>query len=136
MVELAITENTKFELSDFELKKEKVNFTADTIKELKEKFPEQEFYFIIAGKALKEIKKWKNWKELLLEVKLVIVPTSAKIMPKEVKKFNPIILNKTVSGNISSTMIRKRIKEGKDVSVFLPEKVLEYIKENKLYGFK
>ncbi|MBU2099775.1 nicotinic acid mononucleotide adenylyltransferase, partial [Candidatus Micrarchaeota archaeon] len=88
------------------------------------------------SKALKEIKKWKNWKELLTEVKLIIIPTSPKVIPKEVEKFNPIKLNKTVSGNISSTMIRKRIKEGKDVSVFLPEKVFEYIKENKLYGFK
>ncbi len=136
MIELAIQDNEKFELNETELKKEKVTFTIDTLKELKKEFPEHEFYFIIAGKALKEIKKWKNWKELLTEIKLVIILTSSKELPKEIKKFNPIQLEKTVSGNISSTLIKKRIEQGKDALVFLPEKVLEYIKENKLYGFK
>ncbi|MBU2100305.1 nicotinate-nicotinamide nucleotide adenylyltransferase, partial [Candidatus Micrarchaeota archaeon] len=49
MVELAVEGNTNFELSDFELKKEKTTFTVDTIKELKKEFPEHEFYFIIAS---------------------------------------------------------------------------------------
>jgi nicotinate-nucleotide adenylyltransferase len=133
MLELAL-ENSKFELSEFELKKKKTNYTIETMKELKKKFPEYEFYFIIGSKALKEMHKWKQYKKLLKETKLIIIlmPGFSEI-PKEISKFHPIKVNPTVSSNISSTTIRKKIKEKKDVSIFLQEKVLDYIKKNKLY---
>ena len=36
--------------------------------------------------------------------------------------------------DISSTRIRSTIKEGRDAKGLVPKKVLEYIKQNKLYG--
>jgi len=35
--------------------------------------------------------------------------------------------------DISSTKIRENIKKNKQVEKFLPQRVLEYIKENELY---
>ncbi len=137
MVLLAIENEKNMELSDFELKKEKTTFTVDTVKELKQKFPEHEFFFVIGSKVLKEIPKWKNYKKLLKEVKLVIAPMPGlNKIPKEIQKTNPVKINPTLSSNISSTLIRKKIKEKKDVSIFLPEKIFEHIKENKSYGFE
>jgi len=135
MIELAIKEEENFELSEFELKKEKTNYTIETMRELKEKFPEHDFYFIIASKVIKEMEKWKNYEKLLKEVKFIIIPTPSKEIPKEMEEFKPVKLNPTISGSISSTMIREGIKEKKDVSFLLPKTVFEYIKENKLYGF-
>ena len=34
---------------------------------------------------------------------------------------------------ISSTEIRRRLSKGDDVSAYLPEKVIDYIKENQLF---
>jgi len=137
MLELALKGKKGFELNETELKKKKTSYSIETIKELKKEFPEHEFYFILAEKALNEFNKWREYKKILEEVKLIIVAVfdSAKI-PEEVKKFNPILLQPTLSSNISSTIIRKGIQEKKDISVFLPEKVSAYIKKNKLYGFK
>ena len=44
-----------------------------------------------------------------------------------------IVLLDIMSIDISSTIIRKRIKEEKRVDFFLPNKVLEYINYNNLY---
>jgi len=137
MLEIAIKNEKGFELNETELKEKKTNYTIETVRKLKKLFSEHEFYFIIAGKALKEFNKWKKYDELAKEIKFIVVSFqhSDKI-PKKIGKFNPIKLNPTLSSNISSTLIRKGIKEKKDVSVFLPKKVLDYIKENKLYEFK
>lgn len=137
MIELAIEKEKEFELNTTELKEKKTNYTIETIRKLKKNFPENEFCFIIASKALKEFNKWKKYDELAAEIRFIVVSFqhSDKI-PKKIQKFNPIKLNPTLSSKISSTLIRKRLKEGKDVSVFLPKKVFDYIKENKLYGFK
>ncbi|MFH1663580.1 MAG: nicotinate (nicotinamide) nucleotide adenylyltransferase [archaeon] len=137
MIELAIKGKKGFELNELELNKKKITYSIDSVKELKKMFPEDTFYFIIAEKGLNEFHKWKNHVELLKEVKFIIVSVfdSAKI-PDVVKKHHPILVQPSLSSNLSSTMIRKGLKEQKDVSVFLPEKVFEYIKENKLYGFE
>jgi len=137
MVETAIEKDKNFELNEMELKEKKPNYTIETIRKLKKSFPEHAFHFIISSKTLKEFNKWKKYDELAQEIRFIVVSfKQSDVIPKKIQKFNPVKLNPTISSQISSTLIRKKIKEGKDVSVFLPKKVLDYIKKNKLYGFK
>ncbi len=133
MIEIAIKNEKQIKLNETELNQKKTTYTIDTIKKLKKEFPEHEFYFVIGSKVLKEINEWKDYLELLKEVKLIVLPNPFTEIPEEIKKFNPIELNSTLSSNISSTLIRKKIKENKNVLSLLPETVFDYIKENKLY---
>ncbi len=137
MIELAIQNEKNMELNEFELNKQKKTYTIDSIKELKKKFPEHEFNFIASLKAIENFHKWKKPEKLLKEIKFILVAVeNKKEIPEKIKKFNPITIKPTLSSEISSTLIRKKIKQKKPVSVFLPDKVFDYIKKNKLYGFK
>ena len=51
---------------------------------------------------------------------------------EEKYKANIILLN-IANIDISSSMIRERLEEGKRVDFFLPDKVLKYIDDNRLY---
>ncbi len=134
MIEIALKNKKNIKLNDFELNQKKPTYSVDSVRHFKKEFPEHTFFFVVGSKVLKEIKKWKNYNELLNEIKLIVLPNPVSEIPEEIKKFNPIELKPTISSNISSTLIRKKIKEKKDVSFLLPEKVSDYIKKNKLYA--
>lgn len=61
---------------------------------------------------------------------------------KDIIQSNPLLkthstafytLSKEVTSNLSSTYVRKKIKEGKNIAYLTPEEVMTYILENKLY---
>lgn len=61
---------------------------------------------------------------------------------KDIIQSNPILkayskafytLSKEVTSNLSSTYVREKIKEGKSIAYLMPEEVMTYILENKLY---
>ena len=47
MVRIAASENDHFEFSDIELKRNEITYTVDTLEELTQQFPENEYYFIL-----------------------------------------------------------------------------------------
>jgi nicotinic acid mononucleotide adenylyltransferase len=61
-----------------------------------------------------------------------------KKLPKKFEKNKEIVLKKVILIKkkipISATKIREKIKKGRNVEKFLPKKVLDYIKEKKLYA--
>jgi len=132
-------------VKDFEIKKEKVSFSIETLEDLEKFFPNNKFYWIIGSDQLESFKKWKKWKEIIENHGLIIFSRSnvlkdfeKKVISylglKEIPK-NLIILNtqNLILTNISSTRIRERIKQGKSIKYLVPEKVEEYIIEHKLY---
>ena len=67
---------------------------------------------------------------------------SDKILEKQIIEKNDIYLKKygkicrriiTHEIELSSSEIRKRVREGNDISHLVPEKVAQYIKDNNLY---
>jgi len=126
-----------FEIELAEIDKKK-NYTIDTIKALKKSYPKFEFFFIIGENILEELPKWKQINELIKEIKFIVYPmTSIDIKKiKEnffIKKNNSIILSDCIITNISSSEIRKRIKNNESIDFLVPEKVKKYIERKKLY---
>ena len=135
MIELAVSSNPKFKLSDFELKNN-LTYTIDTVCELKKAFPEHEFHWIMGSTLAGQFRKWKNAEQLAKEIKFIIVPTPElfEIENSSLAGSNPLILNSTLRTNIYSTTVREKIKNKQDISYLVPEKVKAYIEEHKLYG--
>jgi len=140
MTKLAISGNDKFEVSDIEVLNKGVSYTVETVGKLKEFYPNVEFYFITGADSILDIYKWKNPEKLLSLCKFVSVkrPNYSDDLEAKIKeivdKFGGEIL--LVDGpllNISSTEIRERVREGRPIYDFVPQKVADYIKENKLY---
>jgi nicotinate-nucleotide adenylyltransferase len=134
MTKRAIKGNKLFSVSDIELKRKGPSYTVDTIRELKKIYPQSELFFLTGSDILEEILKWKDPQEIYRQIKIVIGlrPGFDKIGPaNQFAHKNQII--EITSLNISSTLIREKIKKGKSIKYLVPPGVLDYIKDNKLY---
>ena len=113
MVELAIEEKSNFEVSDLEVKLKGISYSVNTIKELKKIYDDTtNIYFVVGSDYAEELGLWKDIEDLKKLCKFAII---------------------TRLGNISSTNIRKLIRERKPFKNLLPQKVYDYILMNKLY---
>ena len=139
MVRRAIEGYEGFEINSYEIEKNGYSYTYETLNVLKEE--NLKLYFIAGADSLMDIEKWKNTKEVLNNCTFVVFNRGEfnRETLKSQKEYlenkyqAEIVLLDIMSIDISSTIIRKRIKEEKRVDFFLPNKVLEYISYNNLY---
>ena len=139
MVRRAIEGYEGFEINSYEIEKNGYSYTYETLNVLKE--VNLKLYFIAGADSLMDIEKWKNTKEVLNNCTFVVFNRGEfnRETLKSQKEYlenkyqAEIVLLDIMSIDISSTIIRKRIKEEKKVDFFLPNKVLEYINYNNLY---
>ena len=141
MVKKAIEGYEGFEISDYEIKKNGYSYTYETLQYLKKQEDNIEVFFIAGADSLMAIEKWSNTDLVLNNCtfvafnrgeynKSILEEQKYKLEKKYDAKI--VILNVT-DIDISSSMIRERIANGKRVDFFLPEEVKKYISENKLY---
>lgn len=139
MVREAIEDYEDFTISDYEISKEGYSYTFETLKHFKE--DDVQLFFIAGGDSLDYVDKWKNTEEILSNCTFVVFNRGNfdKETLREKKtylegKYNAdIIVFDIINMDISSSIIRDRIKENKRVDFFLPSKVLSYIQNNNLY---
>jgi nicotinate-nucleotide adenylyltransferase len=140
MLKLMIEDKKDLEVSDIELKKDKQNYTYQTLDELHSLYPNDEIILIIGSDNLKVIDKWMNYDYLLNNYKVIVTKRDDDniddiINDKGILKYenNLIIYNKHNSSALSSTYIRDLLLKGEDVTNYLDDKVSNYIKEYHLY---
>lgn len=134
MVKLAIGDNEKFILSDYDLNNEKPNYSYVTIEHFKAMYPEDEIFFIIGADSLRDFPFWKNYKLLLTMCRFIVVPRPGVLTSDYYKNFDEsddlsaFLFVKDFSYDLSSTDLRNNLTEDK-----LPRGVYKYIQENRLY---
>ncbi len=131
MVKLAIENFPQFEVSDFEIKKGEISYTIDTLRFFSEIYSEMEL--IIGYDNLILFDKWKQPDEIIKLAKLTVLNRNIEDNNIRSKYFRMANFVKTPLIEISSSMIRTRIKNNLPVDFLLPEKVMRYIKTNGLY---
>ena len=141
MVELAIADNPKFSISDIEVKEKEYSYTCFTLEKIRKLYDNSHIYFIIGADSLDYIDRWKNPQHIFEQCTIVAV--SRKGFSQEdlnekreelLKKFEAdIIILEMPCIDISSTDIRKRIRENKSVSYLVDSSVAKYIEDNNLY---
>ena len=139
MVKEAIKTYDKFIIDDYEIKKNGYSYTFETLMHYKNN--DVEIFFISGADSLMDLEKWKNPDIVLANCTFVTFNrgqyTNEELIKQksylEEKYGAKIILLNIMNMDISSTIIRERIKENKRVDFFLPKEVLEYIEKNNLY---
>jgi len=120
-------------ISDFELKLNKPTVTYETLKLLKEKYPNHTFHFILGSDNLSLIKtEWINGEKLFKEANFLALKNPLIHLPDKLPP-KIIILDDLPWTNISSTFIRKLLTQGLSGLPYLSKEVAEYIKANNLY---
>ncbi|ASW43991.1 nicotinate-nucleotide adenylyltransferase [Clostridium isatidis] len=139
MVKRAIEGFEDFEVSDYEILKNGYSYTHETLEHFK--CEDNKLYFITGADCLMDIEKWNNPGKIF-ELSNFVVFNRPGYNDKDLInqknkiniKFNTNIkFLDIINLEISSSMIRERIKEGKRVDFFLPKGVLDFIIENRIY---
>lgn len=132
MARLATENAVNIKVSDIEFGLPQPSFTIDTLAYLQEKYPGREFALIMGADNLASFKKWKNYEVLLQNYQICVYPRPG-IDLSEWREHPSILITETPQMDISSTFIRRSIKEGKNVQYFVPDKVLDFIDSKSLY---
>lgn len=110
------------------------NYTVKTLAHLEEKHPDYDFSLIMGEDNLKSFPKWKNYEVILERHSLLVYPRYSEGVVEKMFENHPKITRINAPRiELSSTFIRKAIKEGKDVRPMLPESVWRYIDEMNFY---
>ncbi|MDD4870512.1 MAG: nicotinate-nucleotide adenylyltransferase [Kiritimatiellae bacterium] len=143
MLDTAIEDDMRFEMSDIEIKRGGPSYSIDTVRELKKIYPSVEFHFIIGADSLLELHLWKDINDLLNLCTFVTFGRPgvniAQIQKKDLfldppwpeKLLENIVTNRLI--DISSSDIRHRIAECMSIRYLVPRAVEMYIAEHNLY---
>jgi nicotinate-nucleotide adenylyltransferase len=138
MTVIAISSNPHFRVSRLEIERGGPTYTVDTLKALKGEYGEKtELFFVTGADAMLEIFGWKD-PEDALELARFIAATRPGYdiarFEREAPTRHPNVEVMTVPAlAISSTDIRRRVKEGSPIRYLVPEGVKTYIEKTELY---
>lgn len=131
LVKLAIEDNPKFRASNVEFHLPRPSYTIDTLTYLTEKFPLERFSIIMGSDSIRNIKRWKNWEQLIAQYEIIIYNRPGfKASPPE--GAHAQVLDAPML-DISASFIRNQIKAKKSVQYLLPDEVWKYVTENRYY---
>jgi len=131
IIRAEIEDNSNLEVSDIEFDMPKPSYTIDTLVRLKEKYPENDYSIIMGSDNLKNFHKWKNYEQILEDYSVYVYPRPAYEISRSHKNIH--LIEGVPQMEISSSFIRKSIKEGKDISYLMPEKAWIYTDEMNFY---
>jgi nicotinate-nucleotide adenylyltransferase len=147
MINIAISKQDIFEVSDWELNMSAPSYTLNTVRHFREEYgSDTALYWLVGADSIDDLIYWYGITELIDECNIAMMyradfdkPDFAKFEQlwgkDRIEKLQKNIIP-TPLINISSTEVRKRLNSGHDVTQLLDPAVLSYIREHNLYGYK
>ncbi len=130
LVKIAIEGEKKLKVSNVEFKLPKPSYTADTLLYLSEKYPKHIFSVIMGSDGFQNIEKWKNYKYIIDNYNIFIYHRPGFLVEnitENIKIVEAPLLE------ISSTQIRKYIKDKKSIRYLVTDAVMEEIELKNYY---
>ncbi len=148
MLQLAIADHPNFEISNLEMERGGTSYTVDTLRQLKELRPADSLYLLIGLDSLADLGKWREPEEIVKLAELMIVDrnTSSEFRDRSFdwKILAPLVEQQRIDSwqesllatqrfDFSSTDLRNRIAEGKNIRYRTSRAVEKYIETQNLY---
>lgn len=130
MVQMAVDGKVGVKASDFEFALPRPSYTLNTLNALDEAFPDCEFSLLIGADNWEKFDRWYKGDEILSRYGVIIYPRgneSIPVLPPGVQWLPAKLYD------ISSTMVRAAVGDGKEVTDLVPAAVAQFIKDNKMY---
>lgn len=141
MTKLLAKDNPRFEVCDYEIKKDTASYTAETLTEIKKAYPKSRLYFIIGLDSLYDMEGWYKPDVIFKNAAIAVAlregydfNSVCDVVESYEKKYGAEIIKTDMPlVGISSSDIRHRIKNGKSIRYMTTAAVEEYIRKNGLY---
>jgi len=144
MTVIATASNPHFSVSRLEIDRPGPSYAIDTVRALKNLYPDSEIFFITGADAILEILTWKEPEKLAQYCSFIAATRPGYPLDKfrealhleknELNKFRPKIYFMEIPAlAISSTDIRRRVKEGRPIRYLVPDGVASYIYKQGFY---
>lgn len=107
--------------------------TLFVVRELRKKFPQHDFVFVVGSDNMNVFHKWTHWEELEKEVHFLVI--ARKGSPVENVPENATVITDPTYEPLedSATRVRELLGQGKSIHGLVPDSVENYIIEHKLY---
>ncbi|MDR0768386.1 MAG: nicotinate-nucleotide adenylyltransferase [Dysgonamonadaceae bacterium] len=124
LIEKAIGDYPKLKPCTIEWEMPQPAYTVNTLQKLRVLFPENTFELIIGSDSWDTIHRWKNYQMILNNFKTLVYPRlgTGKVF---IDHPNAKMIKHAPKIEISSSVIREAIKEGKDLRFYMPAGVYE-----------
>jgi len=144
MLMLATKNEEKFQVWRDEIDREGYTYTIDSLKILKNKFPQYNFIYIIGSDTIFELYKWKNISKVFMLCEFLVIfrpGTDIKAVKDKICEYEKeygakIRIIEEKGYKAESSAIRVALINGEDTENVLPSTVYDYILTHKLYGAK
>jgi len=151
MLKLAIRGQPKWQVDDREIQRQGASYTIDTLKSLKQDFPQHNLCLIFSMDVAVDLPKWHKWEELFDYANIIILSRPEFLLPEaswvqdlkkrtlansselRTKKSGGVWWQTTTALNISATEIRNLCKKQQPPPYLLQHDVWQYIQQHKIY---
>lgn len=141
MCRLAVGGRPHLQISDIEMRREGKSYTAETLEELHDLFPQDEFYLLMGEDMFMTVEQWYRPETIFSLAAVCATPRSLHGMGKLQMKQDEYqarygarcFLEDIPYLPVSSTQVREWVRRGKDITPLVPERVADYIRERGIY---
>ena len=133
MARLALEGVDGITASDYEMHLPRPSYTWNTLQALSNDYPDREFVLLMGGDNLALFHRWYHYEDILSNYRIVVYPRRNAIVEGAADNSQFSILNSQLI-DISSTEIRRRIRNGLSISGMVPPAVEEFIRREGLYA--
>lgn len=133
MTVIATASNPRFEVNRVDVDRKGPTYTADTLKDLHELYPDAELYFITGADALEQILSWHRVDELFDLAHFIGVTRPGYSLDDAHLPRGSVSLVEIPAMAISSTGCRERVRAGLPVWYLVPDGIVQYITKRGLY---
>lgn len=139
MLRIASSGREGLEVCDYELRSDRVSYSVYTVEHFRELYPDDELYLLVGSDMLLSFDKWYRFTEILENAALAVVSRQDGDMEllekkaEELSQYGRIFISRTAPKMISSSIIREKIEKNSDLTCYLDENVVQYIRLKGLY---
>ncbi len=140
MVELATAADERFQVSRVEIEREGPSYTADTLRQLRERAAEDELFLILGGDQALALPGWREPEAVMSLATLAVFDRGSStrnaigITIGRMPGAERIEFLQMPRIDISSTLVRRRAAAGKPIRYLVPDSVADFIGARNLYG--
>ena len=130
MTKMLVGSDPRFDVDSIEIDRGGLSYTVDTLAALTLRWPSAKLFWLVGADIVSSFGQWRQ-PERILELATVVVLQRGEAAGGTLPAGMRCLATRRV--DVSSTEIRRRVKEGRSVRGFVPDAVADFIAAERLY---